>query len=44
MIEGVATTIPFQQRLLDDPAYIAYDVSTTFIDQSLERLTQSGQR
>jgi len=38
MIEGVATTIPFHRRLQDDPAYISYDVSTTFIDQSLSRL------
>ncbi|HXI16651.1 MAG TPA: acetyl-CoA carboxylase biotin carboxylase subunit [Chloroflexota bacterium] len=38
MIEGVATTIPFHRRLQDDPAYINYDVTTTFIDQSLSRL------
>jgi acetyl-CoA carboxylase, biotin carboxylase subunit len=41
MIEGVATTIPFHRRLLDDPDYIRYDVTTTFIDQALPRLTQA---
>ncbi|HEU5319102.1 MAG TPA: acetyl-CoA carboxylase biotin carboxylase subunit [Chloroflexota bacterium] len=39
VIEGVATTIPFHRRLMDDPAYATYDVSTTYIDQSLARLT-----
>jgi acetyl-CoA carboxylase, biotin carboxylase subunit len=39
-IEGVSTTIPFHQRLLDDAAYIRYDVTTAFIDQSLSRLLQ----
>ena len=38
VIDGVSTTIPFHQKLLADPAYIDYAVSTTFIDQSLARL------
>lgn len=38
VIEGVATTIPFHRRLMDDQAYVDYDVSTTFIDRSLARL------
>jgi acetyl-CoA carboxylase biotin carboxylase subunit len=42
MIEGVATTLPFHRRLLEDAAYASYDVSTTFIDQALPRLTQAA--
>jgi biotin carboxylase len=35
MIEGVATTIPFQLSLLDDPAFVQHRFSTTFIEQWL---------
>jgi acetyl-CoA carboxylase biotin carboxylase subunit len=38
-IEGVATTIPFHRKLMDDPAYATYDVTTTYIDRSLATLT-----
>ncbi|MGI8424931.1 MAG: acetyl-CoA carboxylase biotin carboxylase subunit [Chloroflexota bacterium] len=38
VIEGVATTVQFHQSLQQDPAYIEYAVTTTFIDQSLARL------
>jgi acetyl-CoA carboxylase biotin carboxylase subunit len=37
MIEGVATTIPFHTRLLDDQAFIRHQVSTTFVERWLER-------
>ncbi|GAA3901073.1 pyruvate carboxylase [Microbacterium invictum] len=32
-IRGVSTNIPFLQRVLDDPAFIAGDLSTAFIDE-----------
>jgi acetyl-CoA carboxylase biotin carboxylase subunit len=35
MIEGVATTIPFQLSLLEDAAFEEHRVSTTFIEQWL---------
>jgi acetyl-CoA carboxylase biotin carboxylase subunit len=35
MIEGVATTIPFHLRLLDDPAFIRHQVSTSFAERWL---------
>jgi acetyl-CoA carboxylase biotin carboxylase subunit len=37
MIEGVATTIPFQLSLLEDPAFTEHRLSTTFIEQWLPR-------
>jgi acetyl-CoA carboxylase biotin carboxylase subunit len=37
MIEGVVTTLPFHQRLLDDPAFVRREFSTTFIEQWLPR-------
>jgi acetyl-CoA carboxylase biotin carboxylase subunit len=38
-IDGVATTVPFHRQLMDDPAYVDYSVTTTFIDQSVAKLT-----
>ncbi|MCC4907632.1 pyruvate carboxylase [Microbacterium sp. cx-59] len=32
-IRGVSTNIPFLQAVLDDPAFVAGDVSTAFIDE-----------
>ncbi|MDF2556016.1 MAG: pyruvate carboxylase, partial [Microbacterium sp.] len=32
-IRGVSTNIPFLQAVLDDPAFLAGDVSTSFIDE-----------
>jgi pyruvate carboxylase len=32
-IRGVSTNIPFLQAVLDDPAFVAGDVSTSFIDE-----------
>ncbi|MDI3340994.1 MAG: acetyl-CoA carboxylase biotin carboxylase subunit [Sphaerobacter sp.] len=37
VISGVATTIGLHQRLLDDPAFRAGQVSTRFVQQFLER-------
>ena len=39
VIDGVATTLPFHLKLMDDPEYVDYSVTTTFIDQSVARLT-----
>jgi acetyl-CoA carboxylase biotin carboxylase subunit len=38
MIEGVATTLAFHRRLLDEPAFVRREVSTTYIDRWLPRL------
>jgi acetyl-CoA carboxylase biotin carboxylase subunit len=35
MIEGVATNIPFQQSLIDDPAFASHEITTTFVEQWL---------
>jgi acetyl-CoA carboxylase biotin carboxylase subunit len=35
MIEGVATTVPFHLRLLDEPAYVRQQLSTTFVESWL---------
>ncbi|MFG6501769.1 pyruvate carboxylase [Microbacterium sp. P05] len=37
-IRGVSTNIPFLQAVLDDPAFLAGDVSTAFIDERPELL------
>ncbi|MEV7694544.1 pyruvate carboxylase [Microbacterium sp. NPDC089189] len=37
-IRGVSTNIPFLQAVLDDPAFIAGDLSTSFIDERPELL------
>ncbi|WP_221583932.1 pyruvate carboxylase [Microbacterium sp. G2-8] len=37
-IRGVATNIPFQRAVLDDPAFVAGDLSTSFIDERPELL------
>ena len=37
-IRGVSTNIPFLQALLEDPAFLAGDVSTSFIDERPELL------
>jgi len=37
-IRGVSTNIPFLQAVLDDPAFVAGDVSTSFIDERPELL------
>ena len=38
-IRGVSTNIPFLQAVLDDPDFVAGDVSTAFIEQRPELLT-----
>lgn len=38
-IRGVATNIPFLQAVIDDPAFVAGDLSTSFIDERPELLT-----
>ncbi|WP_166863993.1 MULTISPECIES: pyruvate carboxylase [unclassified Salinibacterium] len=38
-IRGVATNIPFLQAVLDDPAFVAGDVATSFIEERPELLT-----
>lgn len=38
-IRGVATNIPFLQAVLDDPAFIAGNITTSFIEQRPELLT-----
>jgi pyruvate carboxylase len=37
-IRGVSTNIPFLQAVLDDPAFLAGDISTSFIDERPELL------
>ena len=37
-IRGVSTNIPFLQAVLDDPAFLAGDLSTSFIDERPELL------
>jgi pyruvate carboxylase len=38
-LRGVSTNIPFLQAVLDDPAFIAGDLSTSFIDERPQLLT-----
>ncbi len=38
-IRGVSTNIPFLQALLDDPSFVAGDLSTSFIDERPELLS-----
>ena len=38
-IRGVSTNIPFLQAVLEDPDFVAGDVSTAFIEQRPELLT-----
>ena len=40
-VRGVATNIPFLQAVLDDPDFLAWDVTTTFIEEHRELLTQN---
>jgi len=37
VIRGVPTTIPFQQALLDDPAFRRGDISTRYLDEFMQR-------
>src|SRR6266542_2331307 len=39
VIDGVATTLPFHLKLMDDPEHVDYSLTPTFIDQSVARLT-----
>ena len=43
-IRGVSTNIPFLRAVLQDPAFIAGDVSTSFIDERPELLTSNPSR
>ncbi|MDT0143858.1 pyruvate carboxylase [Microbacterium sp. PRC9] len=43
-IRGVSTNIPFLRAVLDDPAFVAGDVSTSFIDERPELLTSNPSR
>lgn len=35
VIEGITTTIPFHQRIITDPKFIAGDISTNFVEQMI---------
>ncbi len=37
IITGVKTTIPFQLRLVDDPAFRAGNISTSYVAELLQR-------
>ncbi|NMD57526.1 MULTISPECIES: pyruvate carboxylase [Tsukamurella] len=41
-IRGVATNIPYLQAVLSDPAFVAGEVTTSFIEQRPELLTARG--
>ncbi len=43
-IRGVATNLPFLRAVLDDPAFVAGDVSTSFIDERPLLLTTNPSR
>src|SRR5690606_8836577 len=43
-IRGVATNIPFLQAVLDDPDFLAGNISTSFIDERPELLTKRTSR
>lgn len=43
-IRGVATNIPFLQALLDDPAFVAGDLSTSFIEERPQLVQQRPSR
>src|SRR5690606_33455114 len=43
-IRGVATNIPFLRAVLDEPAFVAGDVSTSFIDERPQLLTSHPSR
>ncbi|MFT4210710.1 MAG: pyruvate carboxylase [Microbacterium sp.] len=43
-IRGVATNIPFLRAVLDDPAFVAGDISTSFIDERPQLLTSNPSR
>lgn len=43
-IRGVSTNIPFLRAVLDDAAFVAGDVSTSFIDERPELLTRNPSR
>ena len=43
-IRGVATNIPFLQALLDDPAFVAGDLSTSFIEERPHLVKHSPSR
>ncbi|OZG27425.1 pyruvate carboxylase [Williamsia sp. 1138] len=40
-VRGVATNIPFLQAVLDNPDFLAWNVTTTFIEEHPELLTQN---
>ena len=46
IIEGIHTTIPFLRELLDDPAFIAGDFDTKFVERRMEEASapQKGSR
>ncbi|HIA47198.1 MAG TPA: biotin/lipoyl-binding protein, partial [Candidatus Hydrogenedentes bacterium] len=43
-IEGVSTSIPLLQKLLEHPKFIEYRVSTSFIDEHIAELTEPNGR
>jgi pyruvate carboxylase len=43
-IRGVATNIPFLQAVLDDPAFVAGDLSTSFIEERPQLFRQNPSR
>ncbi|WP_292833146.1 pyruvate carboxylase [Microbacterium sp.] len=43
-IRGVSTNVPFLRAVLDDPAFVAGDLSTSFIDERPELLSANPSR
>ncbi len=43
IIEGIHTTIPFLRELLDDPAYIAGDIDTGFVERRMGERSARGE-
>lgn len=43
-IRGVSTNVPFLRAVLNDPAFVAGDLSTSFIDERPELLTSNPSR
>ena len=44
IIEGIHTTIPFLRELLDNPAFVAGDIDTKFVDRLMAERAEQAQR
>ena len=44
IIEGIHTTIPFLRELLDNPAFIAGDIDTKFVDRLMAERAEQARR